>query len=157
MKPEALSALATSTMRPEALDAAATPVQEQGSEPSGTNSPVPKQVCTPFGERTDGTETAGKFVEEVVHGVKTAVDGALTWAEKKVDGMGLDQEQERTGPYTSPSTCMPSDLDAIASGILPAMPTVKQHEGDGEKKEIEKAAEKEGNDEERDSEAEPKK
>lgn len=61
--------------------------------------------------------------------MKAAVDGALTWAEKKSEELSL--EQDSTGPYTSPATCVPSDLDAIANGILPAMPTERQPEGHG--------------------------
>jgi hypothetical protein len=63
--------------------------------------------------------------------VKAAVEGALTWAEKKVDRLSTEEEQESTGPYTS-AACMPSDLDVIASGILPAMPAVRQYNGNNE-------------------------
>ena len=87
---------------------------------------------TPFGERTDGTQSAAKVVEDVVQSVKTAVDGALTWAEKKVDQMSSGEEHEITGPYTSPATCVPSDLDVIANGILPAMPAARQYDGNDE-------------------------
>jgi hypothetical protein len=127
---------------------------------------------TPFGERTDGTQSAVKLVEDVVHGVKAAVEGALTWAEKKVDKLSAEEEQESTGPYTS-AACMPSDLDVIASGILPAMPAVRQHDGNDEhiekkeenaqddKKEEEKAQEdgnkeSDKNENKKDGEAEPK-
>jgi len=147
MKPEALDAIAGPTMRPSALEAAATPrssadtaqldgapsetetVSElidlsapadtlQSGRP-GPSSNTPKQPSTPFGQRTDGTQSAAAVVEEVVHGVKTAVDEAIAWAEKKVDE--LSSGSDSTGPYTSPATCAPSDLDPIASGILPAM------------------------------------
>lgn len=53
--------------------------------------------------------------------MKAAVDGAIAWAEKKADD--LSSESDSTGPYTSPATCMQSDLDPIAGGIVPAMPT----------------------------------
>lgn len=49
-----------------------------------------------------------------------AVDGALEWAEKKAEQLG--EETDDTGPYASPATCAPTDLDPIASGVLPAMP-----------------------------------
>jgi hypothetical protein len=68
-------------------------------------------------------------VEEVVHSVKTAVGGAIAWAEKKVEA--LNAESDSTGPYTSAATCVPSDLDPIASGIpLPAVTTQKEKEMD---------------------------
>jgi hypothetical protein len=60
------------------------------------------------------------------------VDGAVAWAEKKVEK--LTSEGDSTGPYTSPATCAPSDMDVIASGVLPAMPTETKRE-DGDKKE----------------------
>lgn len=84
-----------------------------------TNLPQSSETSTSFAERTDGTDSTAKLVEDVVHGVKAAVDGALAWAEKKVDE--LSAEKESTGPYTSPATCMPSDFDPIAGGMLPAM------------------------------------
>jgi len=71
-----------------------------------------------------------------VETVRTAVDSAIAWAEQKVDK--LSAEQDTTGPYASPATCMPSDLDAIASGILPALPAARQYDGgvdDGMKEE----------------------
>lgn len=79
----------------------------------------PSQPSTPFGQRTDGTQSAAKAIEGVVHGVKVAVDGAIAWAGKKVDDLSL--EADSTGPYTSQATCAPSDLDPIAGGILAAM------------------------------------
>jgi len=48
----------------------------------------------------------------------------MTWAEKKVDN--LNPRQESAGPYTSPATCMPSDLDVIANGLMPAMQSTGQ-------------------------------
>ncbi|KAH5683181.1 hypothetical protein HBI21_037280 [Parastagonospora nodorum] len=147
MKPEALEAIAGRTMRPSALEAATTPhssadtaqldgapsktetVSEHAglSDPTntlqseGTGEPTntPKQASTPFGQRTDGIHSAAEVVEEVVHGVKTVFDGAIAWAEKKADQ--LSSGSDSTGPYTSPATCAPSDLDPIASGVLPAM------------------------------------
>jgi hypothetical protein len=72
----------------------------------------------------DGTESAAKVVEIVVHGVKVAVDGAIAWAEKKAEELSL--ESDKNGPYTSPATCAPSDLDPIASGALLIMSTPKK-------------------------------
>jgi hypothetical protein len=66
----------------------------------------------PFGQQTEGTQSAAKVVEEVVHSVKAAVDGAIAWAEKKVDG--LSSEPDSTG---SQATCVPFDLDPIAGGV----------------------------------------
>lgn len=173
MKPEALDAIAGPTMRPSALEAATTPrssadtaqldgtpsEKEAVSElvdlfaPADTlqsarpreSSNTPKQPSTPFGQRTDGTQSAAEVVEEVVHGVKTVVDGAIAWAEKKADQ--LSSKSDSTGPYTSPATCAPSDLDPIASGVLPAMlvqekadqegPT-RKHTGNNERNQDEK-------------------
>ncbi|KAF1916253.1 hypothetical protein BDU57DRAFT_516246 [Ampelomyces quisqualis] len=145
MKTEALEAITSPTMRPSALEAAARPMPDEtmgqldGSTPSDRSTPerpkdtahtaqsehvhkpsqTPEQPFTPFGQQTDGTESAAKAVEVVVHGMKVAVDGAITWAEKKVEKLGSNTDN--TGPYTSPATCAPSDLDPIASGVLPAM------------------------------------
>jgi hypothetical protein len=57
----------------------------------------------------------------VAHSVKTAVDGAFAWAEKKA--RELSSASDSTGPYTSQATCAPSDLDPIASGVLATMGT----------------------------------
>jgi hypothetical protein len=113
---------------------------------------------------TEALPTAAKIVSEVVQTVKTAVDGAIAWAERKADK--LSTEQDTTGPYTSPATCMPSDLDVIASGILPAMPAARQYDGgvDDGKKEIEGTqksaragdAEDEKNGEKQDGASEPR-
>lgn len=88
--------------------------------------PKPSKPPTPFGQRTDGTASAAKAVEDVAHEVKVAVDKALDWAEKKADK--LSDEADTTGPYTSPATCAPTDMDPIASGFLPAMPTQTKKE-----------------------------
>lgn len=79
-------------------------------------------------------DTAGAtaLVSEVIQGAKSVVDDALSWAEKKVGSLGL--EQGGTGPYDSPATCMPADLDAIASGILPAIPNKEQGDEDAQDK-----------------------
>ncbi|CAO2654325.1 Nn.00g110580.m01.CDS01 [Neocucurbitaria sp. VM-36] len=143
MKAEALDALTNKTMRPQALEAAATQnpnedtpqavdVSTDATKDHNLEQPhsTSTKPATPFGERTDGTESAARLVDSAVRGMKVAVDGALAWAEKKTDE--LSAEEDSTGPYTSPATCVPSDLDAIASGILPAMPTQRQserHEG----------------------------
>lgn len=97
---------------------------------------------TPFGERTDGTESVAKFVEEVVYGVKTAVDGAIAWAEKKADD--LSSEKDNVGPYASPATCVPSDLDVI--GVLPDTPAQQKTENTDRDTKEGKEDEKERND-----------
>jgi hypothetical protein len=58
------------------------------------------------------------MVQDVVDGVKTAIQGAVAWTEKKADD--LVSKEDSTGPYASPATCAVSDLDPIGSGILPA-------------------------------------
>jgi hypothetical protein len=88
---------------------------------------MPTKPTTPLGERTDGTGSAAKIVEDVVRGVKTAVQGVVAWTEKKADD--LVSFEDGTGPYASPATCVVSDLDPIASGILPvAMPVQDENE-----------------------------
>ena len=113
---------------------------------------------------TTPVPTATTIVSEVAQSVKSAVDTAIAWAETKVES--LSAEHDSTGPYTSPATCMPSDLDAIASGILPAMPIARQYDGgvDDEKKEAKgsekstqtRDGESEKNGDKQDDEAEPK-
>ncbi|CAA9957285.1 hypothetical protein PTMSG1_00893 [Pyrenophora teres f. maculata] len=130
-------------MRPDALEAATTNDTRKSMNSSRTNSPAQQQVerdhksKTPIAS-TDGTSSttdntgeeqtsaASTLVSEVVQSVKAAVDDALTWAENKVDGLNLGQES--AGPYTSPATCMPSDLDVIASGLMPAVQSTMQDE-----------------------------
>lgn len=145
-KTEALAAIAGPTMRPSALEAATRPMsdedtgqfdgitpnengrpegQKDGTHPAESEhvdqpSHAPEQPPTPFGQQTDGTESAAKAVEAAVHGMRAAVEGAVAWAEKKVEELG--SKADNTGPYTSPATCAPSDMDPIASGVLPAMP-----------------------------------
>ncbi|KAG9190233.1 hypothetical protein G6011_08321 [Alternaria panax] len=122
------------------------------SEPSSTTSILSTSASEGTMSATDGTTegttTAASIVSEVVQSVKTAVDSAIAWAETKVDS--LSAEQNSTGPYTSPATCMPSDLDVIASGILPAMPTARQYDGvvEDERKEAESTEKTTGTDDE---------
>jgi hypothetical protein len=85
----------------------------------------------PFGQLTDGTQSAAKVVEEAVHGVKVVVDGAIAWVGNKVDE--LSAESDSTGPYTPQATCVPSDLDPIASGVL--APILARNDTDNSKKE----------------------
>lgn len=70
--------------------------------------------------------------------MKVAVDGAIAWVEKKAEA--LSSESDNNGPYTSPATCAPSDLDPIASGVLPAMSPPKKN--------VEEESTKKHNDEE---------
>jgi len=67
-------------------------------------------------QRTDGTESVAKLVEDVAHEVKVVVDGALAWTEEKADKLSSEQDSAR--PYTSPATCAPSDFNPIAGGVL---------------------------------------
>ncbi|KAH6864735.1 hypothetical protein BKA58DRAFT_231423 [Alternaria rosae] len=128
-------------MRPKALEAAAvqdngrkSPAERQIHSPQDQDTPVastaPASITNSSTTGTDGTieatPTAATIVSEVVQSVKIVVDGAIAWAEQKIDK--LSAEQDTTGPYASPATCMPSDLDAIASGILPAMPAARQYD-----------------------------
>jgi hypothetical protein len=59
--------------------------------------------------------------------------------EQKADKLS-NEEEDGVGPYASPGLCTPSDLDAIATGILPAMPSQKTVEkGEARKLEHKKA------------------
>lgn len=62
------------------------------------------------------TTSTLKAAEEVAKGVKSVVDEAVAWAEEKVGKLSA-KEEDGTGPYGSPATCAPSDLDPIATGI----------------------------------------
>ncbi|CAI6334613.1 unnamed protein product [Periconia digitata] len=64
--------------------------------------------------------SALQAIENVAKGVKTVVTEAVAWVEDKAGEM--TEKQEDTGPYSSLATCAPSDLDVIATGVLPAMP-----------------------------------
>ncbi|KAI4952865.1 hypothetical protein J4E86_006401 [Alternaria arbusti] len=130
-------------MRPKALEAITahnteekTPARQrtsphQNQDTTNSSSASPRSASNSSTISTDGTSeatpTVATIVSDVVETVKTAVDSAIAWAEQKVDK--LSAEQDTTGPYASPATCMPSDLDAIASGILPALPATRQYDG----------------------------
>ncbi|KAF3010815.1 hypothetical protein E8E13_008499 [Curvularia kusanoi] len=137
MKPEALDAFATQSMRPTALEAAKDDQKdaEPEAEPKSTKEPLVARPAlhrlnTPFGQRTDGAESAAKAVEGVVEGLKTVVHKAVAWTEKKAEG--LAHSEDRAGPYDSPATATAgiSDLDAIATGVLPATVPVQEAEQD---------------------------
>ena len=92
--------------------------------------PTLNRLNTPFGQRTDGTESAAKAVEGAVQGLKTVVHEAVAWTEKKAEA--LAHSEDHAGPYDSPATAAAgiSDLDAIAAGVLPATVAV-QEDGKG--------------------------
>lgn len=73
-----------------------------------------------IGQPFDGTATAVKALEDAAQGVKVTVEEVIAWAEKKVEKLGAETDDE--GPYTSHATCAPSDLDLIGSGVLAAVP-----------------------------------
>ncbi|KAH9861860.1 hypothetical protein J1614_011613 [Plenodomus biglobosus] len=116
------------------------PESEKESHPEEPKSPTPKnssapstRPCSSPSDHADKSQSVGHVVDEVVHGVKAAIDGVLSWAEDKVEG--LSAKQDDTGPYSSPALCAPSDMDPIASGILPGMPGMhseKTHENSQE-------------------------
>jgi len=124
MKSEAVDAHTAQTMRPTALDAATTQNSEEEARPEESpKSPASTKPSptAPAEDKTHASPSVGHVVDGVVSGVKAAIDGVLTWAEDKVEELGA--EPEDTGPYSSPALCAPSDLDPIASGVLPAMPS----------------------------------
>ncbi|KAF9696622.1 hypothetical protein EKO04_005559 [Ascochyta lentis] len=152
MRPEALDAFATQSIRPGALEAAAAnsremdqsktennmPQQEEPYRPEASR-PSLNRLNTPFGQRTDGTESAAKVVEEaaqavesVVEGFKAAVHEVVLWTEKKAEE--LAHSEDHAGPYDSPATCAGgvSDLDVMATGVLPATMPVQEDGKDRE-------------------------
>ncbi|KAF2656023.1 hypothetical protein K491DRAFT_597678 [Lophiostoma macrostomum CBS 122681] len=66
------------------------------------------------------TISARKVASDITEGMKTVINEAIVWADQKASDLGADEEKG-AGPYASPATCTPSDLDPIASGVLPAM------------------------------------
>ena len=64
--------------------------------------PTLNRLNTPFGQRTDGTESAAKAVEGAVQGLKTVVHEAVAWTEKKAEA--LAHSEDHAGPYDSPAT-----------------------------------------------------
>lgn len=150
MKPEAVDAMTTRTVRPTALDAATTQNPrdelrpEKDGKASGAESPGSTTPSRSAEEKPRASPSVGHVVDGVVNGVKAAIDGVLTWAEDKVEELGA--EPEDTGPYSSPALCAPSDLDPIASGVLPAMPSaenaVERSENQGQGSEVERDVKK---------------
>ncbi|KAF2631658.1 hypothetical protein BU25DRAFT_488229 [Macroventuria anomochaeta] len=154
MKPEALDAFATQSIRPVALEAAAANQaevkqnsteskmkEEKDSPQMEPTRPALNRLNTPFGQRTDGTESAAKAVEEIaqvcegiVEGVKAVVHEAVVWTEKKAEE--LAHSEDHAGPYDSPATAAGgiSDLDAIATGVLTATIPVQEDGKDNEPK-----------------------
>ncbi|PSN64636.1 hypothetical protein BS50DRAFT_78649 [Corynespora cassiicola Philippines] len=80
--------------------------------------------------------SAAKVVEEVAQSVKAAVQEAVAWAGEKATKLS-EKDEDGVGPYASPATCAPTDLDAIASGVLPAMPSTSTSENEDSDKEAE--------------------
>ncbi|KAF2477815.1 uncharacterized protein BDR25DRAFT_338554 [Lindgomyces ingoldianus] len=103
-------------------------VPGKGSPRSASESPPAKPEKTPDlatkatsgdqGLMPHSTTTRSSVTEGFV---KKIVDDAVSWAEEKFEKLSVEQGQG-VGPYASPATCAPSDLDPIASGVLPAMP-----------------------------------
>ncbi|KAF2746832.1 hypothetical protein M011DRAFT_468124 [Sporormia fimetaria CBS 119925] len=60
----------------------------------------------------------------------TSLCQAVRWAEEKASKLS-EEKNDGTGPYSNPATCMPADLDAIASGVLPALPAKRKEGGGG--------------------------
>lgn len=79
---------------------------------------------------TSTVRAAEGIVKEVYAKGMAAVNEAVVWAERKAENLS---QEEGAGPYASPATCMPSDLDAIASGILPAVPSQEIVEREAER------------------------
>ena len=74
----------------------------------------------PHAPLTSTVQAAEGIVKEVYAKGVAAVNEAVVWAERKAEKLS---QEEGAGPYASPATCVPSDLDVIASGILPAVPS----------------------------------
>lgn len=61
---------------------------------------------------------------------KAATDEAIAWVEQKAEKLG-NEDEEGVGPYASPGLCAPSDLDGIATGVLPALSSQESGEKTG--------------------------
>lgn len=72
-------------------------------------------------------------MEGVVENVKSVVHDAVAWTEKKAEE--LSHSEDHAGPYDSPATCAGgiSDLDVMATGVLPAIIPVQE---DGKHKQL---------------------
>jgi hypothetical protein len=77
--------------------------------------------------------SALELAEQVAQGVKTTVSEAVAWAEAKAGKLSA-KEEDGTGPHGSLATCAPSDFDAIATGVLPAMLSNEVRDGDQKQK-----------------------
>jgi hypothetical protein len=77
-------------------------------------------------------DEVAQAVEGVVECVKSAVHEAVVWTEKKAEE--LAHSDNRAGPYDSPATAAGgmSDLDVIATGVLPATIPVQEDRKDQE-------------------------
>lgn len=87
--------------------------------------------------------SAVRLTEDIAKGVKdiakAAVNEAVAWVEQKA-GKLSNEDEDGIGPYASPGLCAPRDLDAIATGVLPAMPSHETGEkGEARKLEHENA------------------
>ena len=76
------------------------------------------------------TISAVRLTEDIA---KAAINEAVAWVEQKADKLS-NEDEDGVGPYASPGLCAPSDLDVIATGVLP---TMSSHET-GEKGEARK-------------------
>ncbi|KAJ4303556.1 hypothetical protein N0V90_002454 [Kalmusia sp. IMI 367209] len=75
---------------------------------------------------------------------RPAVNEAVAWTKAKVEKLSAEKD-DGTGPYSSLSTCAPSDLDPIAMGVLPALPTEKEEDVDARENEKKEQGEREDN------------
>ncbi|KAF1963414.1 hypothetical protein CC80DRAFT_587837 [Byssothecium circinans] len=95
---------------------------ETASSPEAAQHTQEENAGSYEGVMPHGTTSA---LQDVAKGVKdvvaVAATEAIAWANAKVDKLS-EKKEDGTGPYSSPATCVPSDFDCIASGVLPAMP-----------------------------------
>ncbi|KAF2739476.1 hypothetical protein EJ04DRAFT_607879 [Polyplosphaeria fusca] len=105
--------------------------------------PEPDQDITPKGSQETTTAdhlekegdqgliphagSASTKILELASELRDLVGDAAALVEKKVNELDVEQGP---GPYGSPGTCAPSDLDAIASGALPAVVSQETAESD---------------------------
>lgn len=91
------------------------------------------------GVMPSATTSTVKVVGDIAEGMKSAITGVVKWAEKKADDLGKENEGG-VGPYASPATCIPNELDPLSSGVMPAMEAETSKEKHAKEEQQDKAS-----------------
>ncbi|KAF4536248.1 Anucleate primary sterigmata protein [Lasiodiplodia theobromae] len=84
-----------------------------GLSPSANSSEAPRDTTRAPGRIVRATSEAADTVADAARDVKSAISGSAVKAGKKLD----DKAESSLGPYGSPGTCVPSDLDPLAAAV----------------------------------------